>query len=186
MDHLLDKERVDGHKELWSMARFPDRDQWWVAFPGVITGTWSCLTSLSLGLIAPSESLHLRHQAEHCSQHVGRRDAIQRDPDRLRRWVCLNPEIEKGQMQGPALWLRQVQAQIQPGQRTYWEQSCEEGLRGAGWREVQNELSKCDRGSESQLCPCLHQDQGGSKSSKVIVSLYLTPVRPHLQYCIQL
>ena len=48
---------LDGYKELWSMAWFPDGDQWQAAFPGVITGSWTCLTSLSVGLTVPSASL---------------------------------------------------------------------------------------------------------------------------------
>lgn len=47
-----------------------------------------------------------------------------------------------------------------------------EGLRGAGWWEVQNELPKCDCSSKSQPCPLMHQEQGGTKSSEVTVSLY--------------
>ncbi|GAB0205759.1 hypothetical protein GRJ2_003041500 [Grus japonensis] len=114
------------------------------------------------------------------------RNAIQRDLDGLERGGLCELEEVQGQVQGPARGSAQSQVQLQAG-REWIESSPEEKDLGVLIDGKLNMSRQCALAAQkaNRVLGCIKRGVT-SRSREVILPLYSTLVRPHLEYCIQL
>ncbi|GAB0180912.1 mitochondrial enolase superfamily member 1 [Grus japonensis] len=108
------------------------------------------------------------------------RDAIQRDLDRLERWACANcMKFNKAKCKVLHMGQRNPKQNYRLG-REWMESSPEEKDLGVLVDEKLNMTQKAN-----DVLGCI-KSSVTSRLREVILLLYSTLVRPHLEYCIQL
>ncbi|GAB0196697.1 cAMP-dependent protein kinase inhibitor alpha [Grus japonensis] len=115
------------------------------------------------------------------------RDAVRRDLDRLERWACVNlMKFNKAKCKVPRMRRCNCKHNHRLG-REQIESSSEEKDLGVLVDEKLNMSRQCVLAAQktNSVLGCI-KSSVTSRSREGILPLYSAPVRPHLEYCIQL
>jgi len=125
-----------------------------------------------VGLIAPSESLRVKHQSDWCSWYNRSKGYLPGRP--------VGPheptEVQQGQVQGVALGSGQSQTQLQTRRGTPWKQPCGEGLGVLVYRKLDmSQQSMLSAQKANSILGCIKR-RVASRAREGIVPLYSAPL----------